>query len=357
MDVVAIDASTFVRKGKKGSFKACLGSALTIENETNFDQAYFEVLEKVCKKYNVESKRRTLKAAFIYSLFGGKAFQAINDVFESLLDHVKMVNFYYTYLSTKKTPVVRLYGSEKSGIEEVPTLEFINKISPAYPHYCAWKYVMDAPSNDFRLQLDYFEGEVTKAWQVIENANLNVFYAGDEIYPSLATADIFLRVLDERMSHYNQYTKNSSQKALLTKDCIETCFHELEEKGKLRICYLGERELKYLVPFSKKMINASSKIKRPLIFVVAKAPPEIKHCSEFIRVSPLWNLICEFAYQKQGCIKFIDFKSDEDRKILSDGGIAICIGKESRELAAFSKELMIDLEIVDSEELKKLIKK
>ncbi|MDI6846972.1 MAG: hypothetical protein QMD23_02430 [Candidatus Bathyarchaeia archaeon] len=306
-----IDSGDFVRRGRGGVFKACVGAALTIDKLDRFEAAYFDPLEKLCKRHGLERKRMVYKSYDILSSLQFKdGLIFLNELFDGLADRFVSVDFYYSYLFTDKVPVVKLYGVDKSGVEEMKPVEFMNKLSPSYPHCCAWKYVNDYPDVDVSFHLDHFEGEVTLGWELIKDRDVNVYLAGDEMYPCLAMADVAVELLDRRLYQ---------AKASLFPKHIVSCFKEL--KGRLHISYLGQKYLRYITPIKKQKIDTLPKLKRPLIFVLKEYPPGFREESQMVRASPLWNRICDFAYQKRGTVKFVDPNSKEDRRLLLTGGL------------------------------------
>ncbi|MEM3705348.1 MAG: hypothetical protein QXX59_05415, partial [Candidatus Bathyarchaeia archaeon] len=300
---VTIDSGDFVRKGKRGAFKACTGVALTIDRVDAFESAYFDLLEKLCKKYGVVRKKLVYKAYDVLSALSLKdGVSFLNELFDGLSDWFVNVDFYYSYLFTEKVPVVKLYGADKSGVEEVKPVEFLNKLSSSYPHCCAWKYVYDHSDANVIFHLDHFEGEVTLGWELIKDRDLNVYLAGDEMYPFLAVADIAVELLDRRLYF---------SKASLFPKNIYSCFKELGDK--LRVNFLGQKYLKYITPIKKQKIDVLPKLKRPLIFIFKEYPPGFKDERQLVQDSPLWSRICEFAYNRKGTVKFVDPNSKEDR--------------------------------------------
>lgn len=109
MHSVAIDSGDFVRKGKRGAFKACTGAALTIDKVDAFELAYFDLLGELCKKYGVARKKLVYKAYDVLSTLSLKdGVSFLNELFDSLSDWFVNVDFYYSYLFTEKVPVVKL---------------------------------------------------------------------------------------------------------------------------------------------------------------------------------------------------------------------------------------------------------
>jgi len=341
MSFVAIDSGDFVRKGKRGAFKACIGAALTIDKVDAFEFAYFDILEKLCKNYGVKRKKLVFKAYDILSVLPLKdGVSFLNELFDGLVDMFVSVDYYYSYLFTEKVPVVKLYGADKSGVEEIKPIEFMNKLSSGYPHCCAWKYVYDHSNANVSFHLDHFESEVTLGWELIKDRDLNVYLAGDEMYPFLAMADVAVELLDRRLylSKASLFPKN-----------INSCFKELGDK--LRVSFLGQKYLKYITPIKKQKIDTLPKLKRLLIFILKEYPPGFKDESQLIRNSPLWGRICEFAYNRKGTVKFVDPNSKDDRRLLLTGGIAICVGAEGVKVAKYLRNLGVDIEIVKASTL------
>lgn len=344
MAIVAIDSGDLIRKGKKGSFRACTGVAITIPKIDNFNRTYSEILDKCCNDHGMDRQRKVYKS---YDILSSLKFQEgidfLNDFFDQIIHQISEINFYYTYIFTQRVPMIKIYGAEKSGVEEVKPVEFIKKLSHSYPHCCTWKYVRDHPSeiDGSQLRLDYFEGEVTVGWQAIKELELQIYFAGDEMHPCLAVADMLVKLLDLRL--YQQ------RGALFPRD-IQECFSE--QKDIVKVNYLGQRYLNYITPIRKQRIDVIPKLARPLIFILKEQPPlQIKDESEMIRRSPLWNKICDFAYDTKGTVKFIDLNNRQDQHLLREGGFAICLGEKGKTTAEYLKNLGLSIEILMASDL------
>lgn len=344
MAIVAIDSGDFIRRGKRGSFRACTGVAITIPNIDRFNRAYSENLDKYCNNYGLKRQRKVYKSYNVLSLLKfQEGMNFLNEFFDQIIPQISEINFYYTYLYTQRVPMVKLYGSDKSGVEEVKPIEFIKKLSPNYPHSCAWKYARDHPGeiNGSQLRLDYFEGEVTVGWELIKELELRIYFAGDEMHPCLAVADMLVKLLDQRVYQ---------RRGTLLPRCIFECFPKQENI--ISVNFLGQRYLNYITPIRKQKIDVIPKLARPLIFVLKEQPPlQIRNESEMIRQSPLWNKICDFAYNKEGTVKFIDLNSRQDRQLLREGGFAICLGEKSKTTAEYLQNLGLPIEILTTSDL------
>lgn len=344
MQTVAIDAGDFIRQGMSGSFRACTGVAVTIKSINKFNNAYSKSLEKACKKYKMTKKREVYKSFDILSALKlHQGTDLLNEVLDGVTEQISRITFYYTYIFTDKVPMIKLYGTERSGVEEIKPVEFIKKLSPSYPHCCAWKYSSDHDDemNDSQLNLDHFEGEVTMGWEIIKNSNLQVFFAGDEMHPCLAVADILVKLLDLRL-YKSRHT--------LMPEYIKKIFPT--HKDVLEINYLGQKYLNFITPIKKQKIDVTPKLARPLIFIFKEQPPiQVKDESDMIRQSPLWNKICDFAYHKGGSVKFIDLNNKQDQELLQEGGFGICLGDKGLKTVEYLRNLGLPIEVLTPADL------
>lgn len=78
-------------------------------------------------------------------------------------------------------------------------MDFLKELSISYPHCCAWKLLRDNKFGDETLLLlDFFQGEVTRAWEEIKN-NTQVKVGTDDTNPFIASADILTKLVDNRL--------------------------------------------------------------------------------------------------------------------------------------------------------------
>jgi hypothetical protein len=335
---IAIDSASFIRKGAYGTFKACTGVALTINNLNNFEAQYFRILDELCSKYKVEKPKVVLKGYDIHYMLGRHAVPFCDELFSNISSQFSQIDFYYTYFPSRISKI-NMYGTDGSAVEEASIPEFINKITPSYPHLCAWKYLSENNGSHLTFHIDNFEGEITKAWNSISDKEVNIYFKGDEMYPSLAMADIALRVLDNRLRPNGK----------LKPEDIFSRFCDVSER--LRVNYLGQKDFPFITPIKRERINVVPNLKRPLIFILKEAIQGIVDENDLIKKSPLWLNICEMALSKRGSVKFIDQNSKEDRALLNEGGIMICLGDAGFSFAQYLKGLGFKLEIMRGRDL------
>ena len=110
--------------------------------------------------------------------------------------------------------------------------------------------------------------------------------------------------------------------------------------------------LRYVRAIRKRRIDVISKLARPMVFILKEQNPlQIRDDIGMIRESPIWNKICDFAYDKGGTVKFLDLNNEQDRNLLREGGFIICLGDKSKATAEYLQNLGLPIEILMASDL------
>lgn len=261
---VAIDSREYIRGTHGSVYKACLGVAITINDEKKFVGKYNLTVGGLLKKYGIKRKKTVYKSYDIMSNLKPNHYKEFfDDFYQSLIiDQISELDVFYSLFFKKDTPEIRIYGRDESGIEKMGIIPFIDKLNPSYPHVCAWRYLEQHKKFNGALHLDHFTGSITEAWETIDGKdNIFIYFMGDCCNPLIATADLVVRYIDIQLRY--------KQRRLYPEYIAEVL---PGYEGKLSTHFLGQKFLSNIRPISKTPINPTSKIKHPIIFIVKEKP-------------------------------------------------------------------------------------
>ena len=341
--ICAVDSGLFMRGGfKKAVFKAPFGVAVTISDYPNYKILYNQVLGKLFKKYGRPREKYVYSASGIMSLFNNPAESDdfFEDFFKEIVDSIKHLDVFYTYFPKNQPQSISIYGKGQTPVEELSPIKFIeNKLNNAYPHCCTWRYIEAHPEfKENPIFLDHFQSEVTLAWFTIQHLpNVFVFLKGDECNCGISTADIILKIINNRLYR--------SRKGLYP-DHLKGILPEVADR--LTSHFLGLKYLPYLVPIFPKKINIDDKIKHPVIYLI-REPGSFAASRRVSEASPLWNCIQNFAFQLDGCAKFFD--PNTDFRKMKEGDFMTYMGPEGEKAASIYVKMGYKVKIIPPEKI------
>lgn len=341
--VSAIDSGIFERGGfRKALFKAPLGVAVTLDNYADYKKFYDKTLAELFKKHGRNREKYVYSASGIMSLFNNPAEsdEFFENFFKAVASRIKHLDIFYTYFPKNQPPSISIYGRGQTPVETLSPIKFIeNKLINAYPHNCAWRFVeTHSEFKDNQIFLDHFQSEVTQSWFALQNLpNIHIFLKGDECNCAISTADILLKIINNRLFR--------AKKGLYPND-LEDILPEVSDR--LTSHFLGAKYLQYLVPVFPKQINFEDKIKHPIIYLLREpeSPIVTRKVSES---SPLWACIQNLAFQYDGCVKFFD--PNTDYKKIKPGDIMTYMGPEGEKAASIYLKMGYKVKVIPPEQI------
>jgi hypothetical protein len=338
--IAAFDAALFRKDYAGGSFKMHIGAGVVSSDHHSFKNEYDKAVDCLFENTRMKRKRRAYCASELSAIFSNldNEEQMLSHFFKMISPHLDSSHFYYTFLP--KIDKISVFGEGPGLCERVPVVsrekgkkDFFDIIEPSYTMLCAWKYSLDNPSDV--VLMDNFQGFKSPAWgQLYGHRGIHVYYHGDQCNPFISTADLLVRLLKIRLLNLHERSSEETFARLIP---------ELEEKFKLD--FLGKRFLKFMAPHQRKRIKNSELLKHPIIFIIredAKDDDELK----MIKASPNFDKLLDYAYKKDGCIKF--FHGDDSR-IIHDGDVAFTLGDRGENILSKLDKLGTKLKKVNEE--------
>lgn len=197
VEFVSVDHSV----ADQGDRYFLVGVAIEVDNGSEFDRYYFDLVNQFCDRYNIELAHDIIKSRDVLNRV---ASYDISKASEAVAKGVA------------QNPAIRrihiCIGWYPKNVEfrwkekETPGIEFASNILNNYfPIVTLWRYHRshrhhgNIPSEAW---VDNIQGKITKAWKYVGNEfEVNLVPHGDTTYPSLSTADIIAGHLARTLPH------------------------------------------------------------------------------------------------------------------------------------------------------------
>lgn len=332
---MSADSKLIERGNAPRFFRACLGACLGFSSPMLFPQKYDEIINGLCKKYEINRERAILKSydfakqckddreKYMNILSEYTSFLGANGV------HINIA--YTSFLLAKLPDGITIYGGGRSPSRKIGTIEFLQKLNNYYPYISAWIVAKSVSLRNTDILLDNFEGEITNAWdELLTHHNVMIFPAGDQCNSLISSADLVTKYVDEYLSLNRMVLNESNVKAALLSANIQNP----------HVFYVGHGHLTDIVPRIQKSISCHDYYSRPMTFVIKE--DLITKENQYIENSPVYHKILSFAHEKKTGVRF--FSPGEDHKRIEKGDYMIYLGKKGKDIVDYFNSL--DLGIV-----------
>lgn len=340
--IVAIDGKDFLRSNPVKSFRGVIGAAVEFSDPRTFIENYANIINDLKGEFEIKSKLNVLKSYRVMSELGkSKGNDFLDTYFEEVLRYISEITIYYTTIPSTKIPKINKYGRDRGGVESIPPVEFLKELSGPYPYCCAWKHLSSIKGNSpSLLLLDFFQGEVTLAWEEIKKAS-NIAVGTDDTNPFIATADIVTKIVDNRLY---------ITKGRLFSEDILACF----KQKMIKVVFLDQ--LDYIVPIRRDKIDVQNLLVHPAVFVL-KEGIDSKTMGEapernIIESSPAFETILNFASRHSGYYKFFNAKTDMG--LIREGDYFVYFGGNGKNSGVWLNQLGFKVNVVSITEIKNL---
>ena len=307
-------------KDYKKVFKFLLGASVTVRDKKRFKDAYIESIQDSLRLQGFEPKTKIYNSTSLVSETGYRMTEIIPHMISQLDSEIERVVLYCAWYIHP----MAIYA-ESQPTTMLP-IQFLNHISPSFPHICASKYVR--MHGESQLELDHFDLGTTPAWDHLINTkcNIKIYFSGDICNPLISIADLIVRLIEERMS-------DSVDEVSLLKSLTKGC----ETISKKVFCYnLGGsvEEKRFATPRTRLPANLNALISHPIIFTLGQWP------EQFI-TTPLFERIKERALDQDGCIK--KYEPIDQKQWDAKQDVIVVLEEEEREkilrLKLFGREI------------------
>jgi len=281
-------------------FKAMVGASVKTADYDAFIQAYENALRDALTSNQVPQKRPIYKAAHLAKQSLHKTPQIISDLLTNLMPVIERIDIYCAYYNQ---PFVSCFGEAQG--ERLLPIVFIEKNQNAFPHVCAWKYLVEYPNETgLTFHIDHFTSKITPAWRDLTSSNvsLEVFHSGGQCNPLIATADVILRLIE--LFQYGTVDGDSLLDAIRG--------HVASLRPKLRFHNLGGRgeDQHHTAPVVRIDIDLSNYLKRPMYYVVWRPKQKRADLEPSFEWGKFYLGVIAEAMRTRGCLKFFDPEVD-----------------------------------------------
>jgi hypothetical protein len=296
MPVVAFDDVMFQRHGTHAIFRAPMGIAVTIKDEKEFAKNYDIILDQLFTKYKAERKKRIYKAAHLTAQILEQSTDFIENFIAQISKYIQSVDVYYSYFPGDIVP--RFWVFRETHPRYYAPDAFISLIQNSYVHIAVWRYLILHPDcSGYECHVDHFQGKNTPAWEEIrDKQNMFLYNSGGECNCYIATADIFLRRIYDKLT------------GALVRRSVRQCFEGITNGTHIDAYWLGPKKefLNAIAPNKDIDINTYPKIKHPLFIIAYQGPSGRASDKDTFEWQNNYSKIMEKAYENKGCVRYWD---------------------------------------------------
>jgi hypothetical protein len=356
--IIACDATNYERWKPDTRFNALIGASIQTDSLQAFKDNYDKSMDKFFDKNHLTRQKKVYCSSQLAALFYDKlglGHEEYKEALEKLVNNlVKDVNVtvFHASCNTRRCPQVNVFLEEAimGKMQQVPTMEFLRDwLSQYYVYISAWKLTKCLNSSNCKnILLDGFKGPISYAWnELVQNHRVEVVNLGDECNAYVSTADLVARYVNEALG--------SSK---LTQENIEQL--NISAKG-FHVHYCFQTDLRNIVPIYEgaacktgRQINVPTYWRKPTVYILKEGSDVIKEDNDWLHKSTFYNIVCDLAFQMDGCVKFFDKNED---KAFAPNDKFVYYGSKGKEKAEQIKEIAdglgIDVEVLYSKDLLK----
>ena len=347
MKIAAFDSKKFWRFKRKllkdgteemeVSFTSQLGIGVTIPDPEEFTRRYIAASQELAGEFGLDYSVPFLSSTYLkdhLSIFHASEFAdrlvlGVRGLIESV--HCSFVALPVTKMEYVETGGVRCPRRRAS------PAHFISSLGPAFSHLTALSYMWEygeSALKDLEMHIDAFTSKQTLAWDTLKRkASMKVFYKGDECNPFVSCADMVAFLVDSKLT---------TGGLILTPPHVRQVLKPYRVDASVLL--LNQNSMDYYVWRENKVIDVSSHLKRPVVFLSmdslnagnpalegddregrGQAKPDMR-----IRQTPVYQAALRYAYRNGGCMKL--FSPAEDVAVIKSGDVFIHVGPNSERM-------------------------
>lgn len=314
---VASDATFHTFEKNNFENKSEIAIAIAVDDRSEFNTKYRNVIEEKSESYNFSPRRPVLKTHEIRDRASEWEYDGIlTDFVEELLSINNILNI-HTTLTTISNQMIKSYTETSGTYEQLSRDSLHGELTNYYHLIAVWDYLeeyRDEPWGTANILLDDFEGKDNKPWRRTGriSESLNIIPLGDSTYPMLSLADLTMDYLKENVGEW----KEEEIKSTLIEATPDDSAY-VNAKG-----IHTPDELEEIVPRTRRNIDRSQHYPHPIVFIDRGGMKR-----EELRNFDVFHHIAEFVYENSGCLKF--YSSSEDADIVESGDYIVCLGNSN----------------------------
>lgn len=329
MSYIGFDAKELKRQNKDAEdsskgFISSIGGSIETFSLSKFDSGYDKAIAATLEHFGIERKRKIYYFQYFAKLFNSTEMAHEIGIFflKKLKEYIIGANIYFVNIPPSRIPRIYMYAMDPPQ-KVIPTKDFLSTLTPQFSYMCAWRYTKEMDDTSTIL-LDHFQGKQTISWSVFWYKKPVIYYKGDQCNSLISAADILVGVMDESLHRKAKDINIKEMKNILHK--------EIGLKGNVYV--IGSKDLRWIVPITRRPIDTTKFIKHPIFFIISEERPsqlEYKEAKDQLSFSPVYDIVTTAAAIKNGCVKQYDVT--EDYKILKNNDRLIYFGEKGKEIA------------------------
>lgn len=345
MSAVGIDALKIELGGGPKIFEGLLGIAVTCKDETSFIKLYRECMTKSLAELEIKTPRVVLKAYDVSKLAPEHENEIIIPFLDYLNKEIERIDIYSTRYNPKKLPSVSVFGEDQPTTKS--PVEFIRLISNGYPHCCGYWYLNEYSSKGLgKMYLDHFESCHTPAWDSLSKfKGLTVVYKGGNCNCLISSADLLVRLTATEVKRKNEdFNREGLGRIHSDFSWFKKVFtHDLG--GSTQI-------LKFMAPITRREIELSKYIARPLVFIPTESLAGVPTREErdLFESLPVFDDLSNFLFFTKGSFKY--FRPSVDIRTATEGDYFLVLGPNSESMYTYLKNCGTKLTRMTTDELR-----
>ena len=220
--------------------------------------AYKLAVKKTLKACDVKTSKEFL-CNFDLLKFEKKSCDLHEIFFKEIRAHIKSINIFY--ILTDTSVKMHWMGHKEKELRHKLSkrvLDFddiLNKLNNSFPMICVWRSKDFLKANDINCFVDSCTPLPSEAWDEIKKCLLKFFSQVIVATLYISTADIFIKLLDYRLTKFRKHYKYGS---------FREVFPEIKEK--IYDYSIYHKNYKKIGPLNSKPINLRNYIQHPIFF-------------------------------------------------------------------------------------------
>jgi len=331
---VASDATKYKFHDERPNWISLASVAIAVDDIAAFNESYFGIVEEKKSEFGIRTQHPVIKDEDITRwVVDWERAKARRDIVTDLLsiDTIRDIQFVETSLDPMWITIFEENEEEK---KRMNSQKFMNNFLEKYYNLVAiWEYLRrehtrpdDWPHRDWpthkNVLTDDFGGQVSPVWLEIGAMaeQINVVPQGDKTYPLLSLADLTMDMVKQQVPNWHE------------KEIYEFLKKTTPDSSAYidSVALDSDPELTKMVPKTTDNVRTLIHYPKPTVYIQSGSVGNKKAKS-----LDIYELACEFAQEREGCVKF--FNESHDRDFLASGDYLITLDKNAGDLRDYEE--------------------
>lgn len=317
---VASDASTHTLNSRRYKPTSLVGVAIAVDSLAVSNENYNEIVYEKCLEYGIDHRRVATKTDDLSKRSPEWNLNAVvRDIVESLfeLDTIANIHFTETTFGQEGDSVIPAF-TETDSPDVLGPRNLRDKINPYYNLVPVWDYLRlhgEKPFAHHNVMVDDFGGKESDIWLFVgeESDQLNVIPKGDNVYPLLSLADLTMKYVKQEVPEWNEDAIQDHLEEVTPKDSAFVKARSID----------SDDDLQKMAPRSRTPAKTHLHYPHPIVLL-----DRGKFDQERVELMSIYDTICEFVREREGCLKF--FVESQDLSQMTADDYLVSLDKSSK---------------------------